>query len=149
MAPFSFFENDTRKFTHIQERYPGQQTPLLDAPHTLPFDIQSPHLPLPLLRQPFPHLLDLTLPKSQQLSLFHLNPRLEGKLRLYGFELILVAEEAELDTVVSGMAYDIVSARADFVKQVRCAWREVADWGGGGVGAADANRLVHVAHGND
>ena len=44
------------------------------------------------------------------------------------------------------MTDDIVSARADFVQQVRCARREMSDWGGDGVRAANADGLVHVAH---
>lgn len=44
------------------------------------------------------------------------------------------------------MAYDIVSARANLVKQVRRARGDMPDWGGEGVGAAGADGLVHVAH---
>lgn len=47
------------------------------------------------------------------------------------------------------MAYDVVPARANLVKQVRCARGDMPNWGGEGVGAADADGLVHVAHGND
>ena len=59
---------------------------------------------------------------------------------------MVVAEKAELHIVVSGAAYDVVSARADFMQEVGCACGDVADWGGDGVGAADADGLVHVAH---
>lgn len=59
---------------------------------------------------------------------------------------MVVAEKAELDIVVSGAAYDVVPARADFVQEVGCAWGDVADWSGDGVGAADADGFVHVAH---
>ena len=59
----------------------------------------------------------------------------------------MVAEEAELNTVVSDVANDVVFARADFMQEVGRARGDVADWGGDGVGAADADGLVHVAHG--
>ena len=87
-----------------------QIDPPLNAPHALPLDIQPPHLPPPLPSQRSSHLLKLSLPKPQQSPLFHLDPLLKGKLRLYGLEFVFVAEKAELDTVVSGVAYDIVSA---------------------------------------
>ena len=90
----------------------------------------------------------MPFPEPQQSCFFHLDPLLERKLCLYGSEFILVAEEAELDTVVSSTADDIVSARADFVKQVRCMRGETADWSSEGVRAADADGLVHVAHGD-
>lgn len=102
--------------SHIRTRDPRQQPPLLHTPHPLPLDIQPPHLPPPLLPQRLPHFVELPVPEPQQSSFFHLNPLLEGKLCLYGSEFILVAEEAELDTVMSSAADDIVSARADFVK---------------------------------
>ena len=85
-------------------------------------------------------------PKAQQSPLLHLNLLLEGKLRLYGTQFIVVAEDAKLDTVMSGVAYDIVSARADFVQEIGSVCGDVADWGGNGVRAADADGLVHVAH---
>ncbi len=44
------------------------------------------------------------------------------------------------------MDYDVASAGADFGKEVRGAGGEVADGGGGGVGAAEADGLVEVAH---
>ena len=49
---------------------------------------------------------------------------------------------------MSGAADDIVSARADFVKQVRCVRGETPDRSSEGVRAADADGLVHVAHGD-
>ena len=60
----------------------------------------------------------------------------------------MVAEDAELDSVMSHVAYNIVLARADFVQEVRAARGNLADWGGGGVRAADADGLIHVAHGS-
>lgn len=127
---------------HTQPRKRNQclQTPpLLNPPHTLPLDIQPPHLPPPLPPQRPPHLLKLPLPKPQQPPRLHLDPLLEGELRLYGPELVRVAEDAELGTVVSGVAYDIVSAGADFVEEIGRVRREAADWRGGGVGAAYAD----------
>ncbi len=44
------------------------------------------------------------------------------------------------------MDYDVASAGADFGEEVRRAGGEVADGGGGGVGAAEADGLVEVAH---
>ena len=58
----------------------------------------------------------------------------------------MIAKDAEFDIVVSGVAYDVISARADFVQEIGCACGDLADWGGDGVGAADADGLVHVAH---
>ena len=59
----------------------------------------------------------------------------------------MVAEEAKLNTVVSDVANDVVFARADLMQEVGRARGDVADRRGDGVGAADADGLVHVAHG--
>ena len=141
----SHTQTETRKQNPAE--HPHLPLPsLLNPPHTLPLNIQPPNLPPPLPPQRLPHLFKLPLPKPQQPSSLHFHPLLERELRLYRSQFVVVAEKAELDIVVSGAAYDVVPARADFVQEVGCAWGDVADWGGDGVGAADADGFVHVAH---
>ena len=94
-------------------------SPLLTTPHTLPLNIQPPHLPPPLPPQRLPHLIQLPDPKPQKSPLFHLHSFFEDELRLYSSKLVFIAEETELDSVISGMANDVISARADLVEQVR------------------------------
>lgn len=59
----------------------------------------------------------------------------------------MVAEDAELDSVVSRVTYNIVLAGAEFVQEVRGARGNLANRGCGDVRAADADGLIHVAHG--
>ena len=91
----------------------------LSTPHTLPLNIHPPHLH---------HLLEPKLPINRP-------------------QLIIVAIETELNTMVSDVAHDVVFARADFMQDVGRAGRDVADGGGDGVRAANADGLIHVAHG--
>ena len=110
--------------------------------------MQPPHLPPPLLPQRPPHLLHLRPPKPQQPPRLHLHHLLEPDLLIYRSQFIIVAEEAELNSVESDVAHDVVFARADFMQEVRRARGDVADRGGDDVGAADADGLVHEAHGD-
>lgn len=59
----------------------------------------------------------------------------------------MITEDAEFDSVVSHVAYNIVLTRANLVQKVRGARGNLADWGCGDVRAADADGLVHEAHG--
>ena len=145
-------EPETHSHTEKRRHVPGepphlQLTPLLSTPHTLPLNIHPPHLPPPLLPQRPPHLLQLLPPQPQQPPLLNLHPLLEHELPIYRPQLIMVAKEAELNIVVSDMAHDVVFSRADFMQDVGRARGDVADGRGNGVGAADADGLVHVAHG--
>ena len=59
----------------------------------------------------------------------------------------MIAKEAELNPVISDVTHEVVFAGADLMQEVGGARGDVAEGRGDGVGAADADGLVHVAHG--